>query len=490
MANVNQVSFGAPNADLATQQMELQRKQAIIDALKKSALTPIESQQVSGRVVPISPWEGIAKLAQAGVAGYSEKKNDEKEVALHTEAQKRQAAALRALAPAGTFEPEKPAYAGPMAAQQTPANGSLSPELKNAWAKAISIYQTNPELGAPLIKNLAEMTPEQKNMAAMGQDPQLMGALGKAKARKEGILEMQPNSTAIDLSNNQKMVAPDFKSGTAGGFDLQGNPTMAGIPGNGVISQLAGQQAGAVEGAKLPFQPPTQVNTPQGPKLMTPAQQINAANGQGGMPLQTPQAQKFADAQAGTAATAAAALNERVRSGSDLMQRIGESRDAMTKFKAGAGKETRLQVAQMAQAIGLPDATVGKIAGGDIGAMQEFQKLAVSQAMEALKQTMATDNGMGGRMTQAEFQQFLKVNPNLSTDPRAINKLFDFSEKVHSRNMQEQQAFDKYVTGGGEPARWPAEWSRIMTGNVGPSTPEAAVKSPEIDDLLKKYGGQ
>jgi len=231
---------------------------------------------------------------------------------------------------------------------------------------------------------------------------------------------------------------------------------------------------------------------------MTPQQQIAAANAQqtpagvadpSGMPLKTPQQQKFDDARAEDAAKASAALNDRVRSGADLMQRLGESRAAMEKFQAGAGKETRLQIAQMAQAFGVPDATVSKIAGGDIGAMQEFQKLAVTQAMETLKQSMATDTGSAGRMTQAEFQQFLKVNPNLSTDPRAINKLFDFSEHVHNRNLQEQQAFDQYTAKGGDPSRWSAEWSRRIMQPANTPISAPAVSNP-IDDLLKKYGGQ
>ncbi len=476
MANINPISFGGmSNADLQAQELELQRKQAIIAAIRNSSTTPIESQQVSGRVVPISPWQGFAKLGEAGIAGYGEYKNQQKEKGLTTEAQKRQADALKALAPAGTFSPPQNSYSGPMSAPPQRENPVVSPELKNAWAKALQLYQSNPELGAPLIKNLAELTNEQKNMAAQGQDPGLMGALATAKARKEANLTMQPNDVNVDMMTGNRTVAPDFSKGTQGGFDAQGNAQMGGIPGNQVIPQMAGATAAAQEAGKLPYQPPTTVNTPQGPLLMTPQQQIAAATSQGGMPLQSPQAQKFADAQAGSAATAAAALNERVRSGADLMQRIGESRDAMEKFKPGAGKETRLQVAQMAQAMGVPDSTVSKIAGGDIGAMQEFQKLAVSQAMEALKQTMATDNGMGGRMTQAEFQQFLKVNPNLSTDPRAINKLFDFSEKVHARNLKEQQSFDQYVTKGGDPARWPAEWAR-MGAQPSTTAPSAAPK--------------
>lgn len=86
--------------------------------------------------------------------------------------------------------------------------------------------------------------------------------------------------------------------------------------------------------------------------------------------------------------------------------------------------------------------------------------MSVTQAMEALKQAISTDNGVAGRLTQAEFQQFLKVNPNLSTDPRAIEKLFSFSDRQQQRMMNEQQGFDSWLKKGNNPAGWAAEWTR------------------------------
>ena len=133
-------------------------------------------------------------------------------------------------------------------------------------------------------------------------------------------------------------------------------------------------------------------------------------------------------------------LNGRVASGQDLMMRINESRDALSKFKAGGGMEMRQQLAKIAQASGASNAVVDGIAGGDLSAAQEFQKLSAQQAMEALKQSM----GGSGRISQAEFKVFQQNNPNLDTDPRAIEKVFNFATKVYQRDKAEQDAFANF----------------------------------------------
>jgi hypothetical protein len=183
-----------------------------------------------------------------------------------------------------------------------------------------------------------------------------------------------------------------------------------------------------------------------------------------------------------------------VTQGADLNMRLKESADALKNFQAGGGKETRAQIAQVAQGMGMPDKVVNGIAGGDLASMQEFQKLAVTQAMESLKQTLASQSGQAGRMTQSEFQQFLKVNPNLSTDPQAIKKLYNFSNRVYQRDLAEQQTFQQYLSQGGNPAGFPAYWAQESTrrGYTNPNmqvAPGANVGKNKVDDLLKKYGG-
>ena len=171
-------------------------------------------------------------------------------------------------------------------------------------------------------------------------------------------------------------------------------------------------------------------------------------------------------------------LNSRVAEGSNLNMRLQESLAAMDKFKGGGGKETRAQLASMAQAIGAPDSVVSGIAGGDLAAMQEFNKLAVQQAMEQLKQSM----GGAGRIAQAEFKVFQANNPNLSTDDRAIRKIFDFNTRVYGRDLAEQKAFNQHIESGKTPASFPLVWSseQAKQGFTNPELKAQPTEKPPV----------
>ncbi len=181
-------------------------------------------------------------------------------------------------------------------------------------------------------------------------------------------------------------------------------------------------------------------------------------------------------------------LNGRVSSGQDLMMRIDESRKALSKFQAGGGMEVRQQLAKFAQAFGAPTSVVDRIGGGDLSAAQEFQKLSAQQAMEALKQAM----GGSGRISQAEFKVFQANNPNLDTDPRAIEKVFNFASKVYSRDKSEQDALAKYkgVPGADITAfpNWWAGQSNVPAQQVSGEalgTPRPAVAGPLKQSAIK-----
>ena len=56
---------------------EIERQRRYAELLQQQAAEPLQSQQVSGIVVPTSPWLGLAKMLQAGLGGYSQRKADE-----------------------------------------------------------------------------------------------------------------------------------------------------------------------------------------------------------------------------------------------------------------------------------------------------------------------------------------------------------------------------------------------------------------------------
>jgi hypothetical protein len=75
MANINYIPY-------AQQQAEIDRQRKYAQLLQQQASEPLESQQVSGIVVPTSPWLGLTKALQMGLGGYMEGKAAKREAEL------------------------------------------------------------------------------------------------------------------------------------------------------------------------------------------------------------------------------------------------------------------------------------------------------------------------------------------------------------------------------------------------------------------------
>lgn len=63
--------------DLAVERERIGRRQALYDAMLQQGLQPIRQQVAGGRVLRISPFEGLAKLAQSAFGAYGQKQGDE-----------------------------------------------------------------------------------------------------------------------------------------------------------------------------------------------------------------------------------------------------------------------------------------------------------------------------------------------------------------------------------------------------------------------------
>lgn len=298
MPNVNTVNFGPgqANVDLQAQQVQLQRQQQLADMLRQQAATPMETQMVSGRAVKNSPLLGVAQLAKALLANRMQDKNDAKQTELGNVAAQRSATALRALAPAGMFDSAPgAAQAGPLsdepmgepgaspaqnAPPPQPAGPKVDPALREKWARALTLYQSNPELGGKLIQNLAELTGNQKDWNAQGVDPHALGAAMLKKEQAGGLVNVAPNNTVLDAGTGKPMyAAPDFKSGMNNSFGPDGQPRIGMMQGAEAIPQMAGQVK-AAESAAQAGQDMVTVNTPQGgPQMMTRAQAVQLSSG-------------------------------------------------------------------------------------------------------------------------------------------------------------------------------------------------------------------
>ena len=337
-----------------------------------------------------------------------------------------------------------------------PATGRPYATTVGGLVRAVKPQQAAPTGAMPI----DGLSPQQQqaaltDMRARGQNPATMNvngqpafadlqtALDAAKGGgAEGLARFQaaqlPRLLAIqDPAQRQKALAgftADLQTPTGTPIHSMGaSPAAGGFSGFAGPAEMAGAKAKAEADVKAATQPGIDYNTDT----------------------------------AKSAAAYKTALDSQVSTGQDLMQRINEAKDALSKFQPGMGAETRLNVARFAQSLGASDSIVNKINNGDVAAKQEFMKLSAQTAMESLKQAMQGS----GRITQAEFKVFQANNPNIELDSKAIDKIYDFGIKVYQRTLGEQQAYSKYTAGGGNPSDWQAKWAAQQdptgTGAIG-----------------------
>lgn len=284
MPNVKTVSFGPGNGDLEGQQAELQRRQMMIDALRKQGMTPQDTQVVSGRAIKTSPWQIAAQLAQIGASTYAQKKMDTQQAELTTEKGRRQAEMLKSLAPAGTFDDAQPAGTAPESfdpnAPQGAKKPAVDPETRALWARALTVYQQDKSMGEKMILDLTNQTNDQKNWKVQGLDPRAVGLAALRKDQAGGLVNVAPGATVLQAGENKPVyAAPNFATGQNNSFGPNGQPQISRMQGAEVIPQMAGEIKGAEAAAQAQNEMIT-VDTPQGPRMMTRAQAVQMSGGQ------------------------------------------------------------------------------------------------------------------------------------------------------------------------------------------------------------------
>lgn len=157
----------------------------------------------------------------------------------------------------------------------------------------------------------------------------------------------------------------------------------------------------------------------------------------------SPQETKLQEDRAKGAVEYENALVETNTVGQENLRVLREMQDAMKEFKTGGGMEVRQRLSQLAQGLGMPNKLVDEIAGGNRGALAEFQKLAVRYATQEMK----TNMGSGQRFTNLDFSTFLKNNPTIDTDPRGLDKMFKFLEQGVWRAGQQQDMHQQWKSG-------------------------------------------
>lgn len=110
MANIQYLPY-------AQQVAAIQRQRKLADLLQQQGMEPLEQQTAGEFVVPISPWQSLAKIIQAGAGSYMERKAAKSEAALKKQAQEESRQSVQDLITA--MEPQKAYTSTPVMEQSS-----------------------------------------------------------------------------------------------------------------------------------------------------------------------------------------------------------------------------------------------------------------------------------------------------------------------------------------------------------------------------------
>lgn len=123
-------------------------------------------------------------------------------------------------------------------------------------------------------------------------------------------------------------------------------------------------------------------------------------------------------------------LTARNAVGLETDMRLSEAKEMLKSIKGGAGTRNFSEIARIAQAANLPTALVDSIAGGDLSAVQSAQKFIT----QAVIQSATANPG-----TAESMNRFIRDNPDIGTDPRALERFINFTEKLNRKTFDETE---------------------------------------------------
>lgn len=276
--------------ELVADQTALLRQQQLADLLRRQGMEPMgPTEMVSGWAVKKSPLEGVAKIAQALGGQYLASQADERQLALSQALRQRQLDSFDSVlggAGGGNQAAQAVQQWGDANGDSGPPNPALvqqvqqampqqAPEVTRLINSAREAYRAgNTELANKLAVNLLELTGNQKDWAATGRDPKMIGKMLDAEARTKGVYKMEPGTTNVDFLTGTQTFQPKLGEGM-----VLNNGAVSVAPGYAdANAEISGRQAGAVSGAQSQNEMVT-VQTPEGTKMMTKAQAVELAGG-------------------------------------------------------------------------------------------------------------------------------------------------------------------------------------------------------------------
>jgi len=229
-------------------------------------------------------------------------------------------------------------------------------------------------------------------------------------------------------------------------------------------TNATGQIVGLTSGTNQISEPTEAGGQPQGaiqnaPQNGAPGQMQGQFTQRQSLNPTTPGVQNFGEYQKD--------LTNRVAGGTQIDMRLNEAEDLMKKFKAGAGARTYVDIAQKLQAVGAPQDLVDKVAKGDLSAAQSLNKFIAQSVTAGI-------GAMQGNPTANMMNDYLKNNPDIASDPRALQRFIDFAHKQNELAYEEQ----RYLL------------DKSKNGTLNPDTHVGEVQQHILQKFVKPEGGK
>ena len=295
------------------------------------------------------------------------------------------------------------------------AQATLQPSIRQAEAEAskseLGLNEKQLSVAGGLLTGVKALESYQNN------DPK---ALKKDLSIIEGIAKASGIPTEQTFSHINKLLEKGDMKGVNSAIDaLQTGLTTHETQLNASMPQIGTNAAGQT----------TMTNKRSG-------QQVVA--GQPNAPAPNPMnvnVTNFGDYQKDVTARASASNQFKVRA--------DELKNLLTEFKPGAGSTTYQSIAEKLQTVGAPQDLVDKVAGGDLSASQSFNKFLAQSVISGIRQSAGNDPAR-----VAEIENYIKNNPTINTDPRALERFINFTEKQADRDLVEQAYLNAKLKSG------------------------------------------
>lgn len=133
-------------------------------------------------------------------------------------------------------------------------------------------------------------------------------------------------------------------------------------------------------------------------------------------------------------------IDEDAKAAAILKGRTSDMAGMLEQFSPSLAAPARKKVAEVAIALGATPGTASRIAGGDVSAMQVFQKESVQQAFEAARQQMG-----GVPRAYQEIQMQMQANPNLVINKDASRHIMQMWQGIADYQLDKQKAKDEWI---------------------------------------------